>query len=730
MKTVFSRIYSVVLTFAALSLTVFSLYGCKPEEGESSEIMLSESTVEVKSSGGQVTVTYELMNSDGNVTAEPSDEWINGVDTSEKGVIKFNVDRNEGDDSRTAVLEISAPSVKEPAVLTVVQKESEPFATEIIRTTETGIDFRIIPENPEMTYVATIIDKERFDKIGGKEKYFEYIVDFYKSEAAEYDMTIEDFLVKSEALVSGEKLLNIRNLYVDTQYVIVIFGMDTDCSLLSVIVTVDFKTKSAEMLDIDFDITYEVKGNSVKMTVVPSDDDVYYYYNIIKKSDLDASGSDIEKHFQGMINSFISNGTSIGYTVQEVVAEICSKGQSVYDYKSIDPLTDFVGYAFALSESGLISSEVSSEPFRTEDVNPSENEISLIVENISSDRANISVVTTNTDPYLLIIDKASNWEPFETDQDKIDELFSGRHNLEKYIRNGNADGMIKSLVPDTDYIVMAIGYFYGKPTTSLVKDYFRTLKEEVTFQMDFNFTIENITPYSVDVTVNGDPASSAYYWGIVDENATVEEIELQTDEMVEYYMMLGYGRNRAEVMRSFTRKAQSFSQFSELNPDTAYKIFACGVDESTGEFTGEMIFSDVFRTEVSVLADVKATVEFDKMFDCQELSELDPSFPNAPFALIPLTLKLEGEAAGFYYYAFEEDLSDPVANPDIKIINRLKSYGESVEMNIEYQSFYDTYLTVVAVAYDSEGNYGPVFRKKIYVSKASISPAEEYFNVN
>lgn len=726
MRTIVSKINLRVLLSAVMAATFFLAAGCRPQEKEKSEIILSEENIEVNSSGGQFTVTYEFRGSADELTAEPSASWINGIDLSGKGIIRFNVDRNGGDGDRTATLELSVPSVSDPAVLTVVQKASQPFEVQISNVSETGIDFKVVPEDDGMTYVATIVDKERFDRIGGKDKYFENIVNFYRSEAEKYEMTVEEFLEKSEALVKGEQTLNIRNLSTGTGYVIVVFGMDLDCTLLSRIVVEEFTTKTAEKLDITFDISYEITGNRVMMSVTPSDDKVFYYFNIIKKSDADVSGKDFENDLQAMISSFISNGTSVGMTVSEVISEICSKGKAEYDYKSIDPLTDFLGYAFAVSESGLICSEVVSEPFRTGDVNPSENRISLVVENVSSDRADISVVTTNTDPYVLIIDKASNWEPFVTDQEKIDELFSGR-NLEKYVRNGNADGTIKDLVPETDYIVMAIGYFYGKPTTGLVKAEFRTLREETADQMTFEFTVDNVTSFGADVTVKGNPASTAYYWGVVEEAMSVDDVNEQTDRMVEYYLSLGYGRNRAEVMRIFVKKSMSFNQFNELSPETAYKVFACEVDESTGEFKGEMVFSDAFMTEKAVIADVKATVEFGKYYDCYELSQLDPSFPPAKgIAVVPLSLKIEGNAAGYYYYAFEQDMTDLSEYPDSKVINELKAYGISDETSFDYQSFYDTDLTVVAVAYDAEGNYGPVFREKIYVTKENASPAEEY----
>ena len=383
-----------------------------------------------------------------------------------------------------------------------------------------------------------------------------------------------------------------------------------------------------------------------------------------------------------------------------------------------------------MSESGLICSAIASKEFKTGDVNPSENQISLIVEGVSSDRANISVVTTNTDPYVLIIDKASNWEPFATDQEKIDELFSGRHDLERYVRNGNADGSIKDLTPETDYLVMAVGYFAGRPTTDLVMKRFTTLSESSASEMTFTFTVMNLSPYGADVMIRAEPASASFYCGVVAEQATVEDVEWQTDEMVEYYLNLGYALNRAQLMKQFISKSMAYKTFNELNDNTGYKAFAVAIDDATGEFAGEISFSEVFVTPKAVVADVKATVEFDKYYDCYELSQLDPSFPPAPFALVPLKLKIEGEAAGFYYYAFEEDMTDTEKYPDIKVINQLLSYGESSEMSFDYQSFYDTDLTVVAVAVDADGNYGPVFRRKIYVTKENVSPAEEYFNLN
>lgn len=724
------KLYFKVLSLTALLALVALLPGCKSEEELSPEMTLSESAVTVTADGGEVVVTFELLNSNAQVEARPSVEWIREIDLSQPGVLRFRVDENTEDVERVGRIDLSVPSLPAPAVLTVTQAISQPFETEILRIFETGVDLRITPRDEAMTYVATLVPKSSFDQMGGAQAYFDYIVAFYKSEALRYEMSLEDFLTESEALVTGVQTLDVRDLYMDTDYLIVIFGLDLQCNPLTRVIVEEFRTGTPEMLDIEFAIDYEITGNRVKMSVTPSMEDKYYYYDIMKKSDLESSGMTMEAMFQKMISTYVDNGTSTGMTVEETVSEICSRGAAEYEYKAIDPETEFVGYAFAVSESGLICSAIASKEFKTGDVNPSENQISLIVEGVSSDRANISVVTTNTDPYVLIIDKASNWEPFATDQEKIDELFSGRHDLERYVRNGNADGSIKDLTPETDYLVMAVGYFAGRPTTDLVMKRFTTLSESSASEMTFTFTVMNLSPYGADVMIRAEPASASFYCGVVAEQATVEDVERQTDEMVEYYLNLGYALNRAQLMKQFISKSMAYKTFNELNDNTGYKAFAVAIDDATGEFAGEISFSEVFVTPKAVVADVKATVEFDKYYDCYELSQLDPSFPPAPFAVVPLKLKIEGEAAGFYYYAFEEDMTDTEKYPDIKVINQLLSYGESSEMSFDYQSFYDTDLTVVAVAVDADGNYGPVFRRKIYVTKENVSPAEEYFNLN
>lgn len=723
------NLYFKVLFLTALAALVSLFTGCKSDEELSPEMTLSETAVEISADGGELVVTYELLNSNETAEATPSVAWINGFDLSQPGVIRFRVDENTEDAERVGQIRLSVPSLRNPAVLTVTQAISQPFETDILRLFETGVDFRITPRDEQLTYVATLVPKTTFEKIGGAEAYFEYIVSFYKAEAANYGMTLEEFLVESEALVTGVQTLDIRDLYMDTDYVIVIFGLDTQCNPLTRVVVEEFRTKAPEMFDVEFAIDYEITGNRVKMSVTPSRDDVFYYYDIMPKSKLESSGMTLEEMLQKMIATYLDNGTSTGLTIAETISEICSRGRHEYEYKAIDPETDFIGYAFAVSESGLISSPIVSKEFRTGEVNPSENQIRLIVEGVSSDRANISVVTTNTDPYVLIIDKASNWEPFATDEAKIEELFSGRHDLERYVRNGNADGSIKELTPETDYLVMAVGYFAGRPTTGLVMERFTTLSESAATTLSFTFTTLNLSSYSVQMMVRAEPASASFYWGVVAADATVEDIGRQTDEMVEYYLGLGYARDRAQLMKQFISKSMSVKDFNELSDNTAYKAFAVAIDDATGEFTGEMSFSETFLTPKAVVADVRATVEFDKYFDSYELSKLDPSFTPAPYAVVPLKLKIEGSAAQFYYYAFEEDLTDTASYPDIKIINRLLSYGESSETSFNYESFYDTDLTVVAVAVDADGNYGPVFRRKIYVSKENVSPAEEYFNL-
>lgn len=97
------------------------LTGCKDDESDGApsvpEIRFEVSGVDVGAEGGVQTLAYEIAGDEEPGTLEARvDEtvgWVHSFDTSEAGVLRFEVDANDTEAERTAVVYVTWPGAEQ-----------------------------------------------------------------------------------------------------------------------------------------------------------------------------------------------------------------------------------------------------------------------------------------------------------------------------------------------------------------------------------------------------------------------------------------------------------------------------------------------------------------------------------------------------------------------------------------------------------------------------------------
>ena len=204
------------------------------------------------------------------------------------------------------------------------------------------------------------------------------------------------------------------------------------------------------------------------------------------------------------------------------------------------------------------------------------------------------------------------------------------------------------------------------------------------------------------------------------------------DELVETYMLYGYVTDRGDFMMQEGSRGHEIYRYSSLETGEDYKVYAFGVYDD-GDYATDIVFGDVFRLQDPVATDAAVTLEYGKYFDGDEIAA---AYPYPPFsqwadgdedgnAVLPVNAVTSGNAARYYYTIYLGDISDPSRYSDNLIIEELLKDGKTTPSQV-FLCDYDVEMTMLAVAFDPDGNAGKVWRKTFSLDRDGVSPPEEF----
>ena len=499
-------------------------------------------------------------------------------------------------------------------------------------------------------------------------------------------------------------------------------------------ITVSQTPPGEEPLDIELDIEYDINGPYVAMTVTPTPENVRYYswyYSVkgMEEALAQSPGVTVDMYFRALVEYEIRNaiyyGAYAGYTPEAAVAEITQVGKGTQHFE-LNGRTQFYGFACAVTDEGDVISDVAYSIFTTGDVEPSDNQIEVTIEQVNTDRISYSVNTSNDDQYAALIFAAEDIEGLDDDQ--LIEKYNGMEDYINYLKRGDYQGTTLVNQDDADYYVVVFGFEYGMATTEIIREKVHTLKAGDVVPPTFRFEIDKVTHYRMTGTVYGDPFTALYYvdYCYADENG--EDLANNVREAAQWFVDNGYYNSIADCLKVMGTKGNSRFEFIQLEEETEYRIYAIGIDETTGEFNTDVIFSDVITTPIQGVAESYIEVTFDKYFDGAALAQMYPDkFGDAAgYAVVPLSVTKNGDVAQFFYDVYSDDLSDTSYPTDMDLIMDLQMYGIANKDKAYVYCSYSTILTLVSFCKDSYDNNSAVDRRTFRVVESGVSPIEEF----
>lgn len=499
-------------------LSMLILVGCdKPVDGKTDEytssINLKATSVEVNANGGNYTVNYTITNpvEGQNVTVNPVEDWITDVDVTTAGVIKFVVERNSDETPRQSVVEVSYKGA-EKQTFTVKQLAALgsdlTFEFDLTHAGYFSALIDVYPANQDLAYIYNIYSPAEIEANGLEtdEALFAYEWEYFAALGYWYSMSSAD--VAEERMKYGNQYdVEPTGLVPESTYYLIAYYYDPDTEQrISDISRFEFTTGKVTLSEMDFEIATTVDANLLNVTVTaPTNYYDAFYFDVMEKSvvDTECAQLDIEpaRYFELYNNTYVANYLSHeqGATINGYMADFCSYMSDSYEFDCLAE-TDYYVFAFAVNDSALCATVPVYVEAKTGKVEMSDNEIDIVVKDITKDSATMMWKTTNDDPYTAGYVAMSEWKTYGMN-DKM-RMQSIVENVGVEIMNGDQKFTPKNpqdkLAPGTEYVVYAFGFRGGVFTTDLFTTTFTTKEDRLS---EMEMTVETIGYFDMDAII-------------------------------------------------------------------------------------------------------------------------------------------------------------------------------------------------------------------------------------
>ena len=352
----------------------------------------------------------------------------------------------------------------------------EPFDITFSNITTSSFDVKVAPQDKNMRYIYFIVEAEH---IAGLDDATIVNADmgFFKDQAEALGMDFKEMVVNFAKLGDYEETA--LGMYNDTEFTAYAYGIDSETlECVTKVTRANVKTDAIPWKNPEFDINVSVKGPSADVHVGANGFEDYYYADVFYgmeqyENDPEALAEAITQVWNSTFASMLK-----WMTPEQIIAELCHKGD--YDsHYSMDPEKRYVVAAFAVNEEGIRCSDVDVKWFTTEAIQPSDNQIDMTVSDIQSSQVQLSINTTNNDPYVYGLVAEDELNPESSDEEIVSYVMSYCWPM---TLNGSCERTEMWLNPDTKYWIYAFGYEAKTATTKVFKTSFTTLPAQKSAQ--------------------------------------------------------------------------------------------------------------------------------------------------------------------------------------------------------------------------------------------------------
>lgn len=479
-------------------------------------VTFENTNVEIDSEGGEVSLTYVINNGvEGiDIVASTEAEWISDI-VAANGTLTFRVAKNMEDEARQTRIRITYPNVDTQYVVVSQDKfNAITFELEITSSTSTSCTSLITPSNNNYAYIAYMAEVDYFltAQITTPEELFQDDYNYFMAFAKQYEAPyLYEFFLANYVAYEGEQSIEWTGMMPGKEYVLYVYAIEfndenNDYWMTSPITYQMVQLESEELTDVSFDVEVTIDGPNAHYDITPVNWEGKYYLTVYEEGDYMYRDTPADDDYAELISNvwlnMMSELMASGYSPAELMDYICLQGHEEYS----ELLKGSTNYAMVIYAVEIVDGlpQVASKPhienFTTEEVGASSLVLDIKVENKYVRVADIIITPSTNDPYTVAI-VPKNEVPDKSDEEII-EWCNNAFYMESY--QGEIFSHINSFKPETEYSILAYGYYGGVVTTELFRYDFTTDAESEcensVLRVDYNgpYSLMELEAYDPD----------------------------------------------------------------------------------------------------------------------------------------------------------------------------------------------------------------------------------------
>ena len=642
-----------------------------------------------------------------------------------------------------ALVAVACSPNDEPAPEPVAPRQA--FDVEIDDVTRSTVTLSVTPMEDVGNYICVVEECSKVDEYTQDKFIIATVFQELTDEAALKGQTLAEYL---PSVVDNGKIegVTFSGLKLDTEYYVLVFGIDENNEVSTHLTKYLFKTLAVEKSDCTFDVATEVVDNSVTISVSPSDQEIYWYLCTMPKSTYnyyvtDANGYQMsegyfyEYFFQQDINSY----RGAGYSDAQIIEALIHQGNQQLQASGLNENTEYYILVAGLvmdSEGIVICTDINKESYTTQNAAKSTMTFEIEVWDIGQMQASFSITpSNNNDLYCALVQPWDGVSTADEVMHQIVDQWGGWMSImaddRGRVEHSGANAM-KLPAADTDYYIIAFGYDGGITTDAYMKT-FRTLPGGSVEEVEFTITASNISPYGFNMNIASTDPTIYYIPGACVPSEYDEEAYIAWEqEAFDYYYAGSKDFNPsitiAEVLDQYYYNGNSNVMVSGLLPDTEIMAYIYALDSRTGRIVKAFTFDNVARTDT--LGSATPNVEIVGYYSGDE--ENGSIFGNASLskgkAIIVVKYTEIDNARTLFTSMLEGDCSNANTYSDGELWTLASGYWSTCKTAQPY-SFYTSEwnvdMTALAYCVDNSGKIGQIGRRYACATAENKSNIEE-----
>jgi hypothetical protein len=638
---------------------------------------------------------------------------------------------------------------------------------------ETAISatFEITPSNAEIPYYWSAMPEADYRTLQGDHDALKNEdMDYLRDEAEKASVSLDEMIGQRTARGSIRKTLS--GLIPDTDYIA--YGYALSGNQTGKVSTLRFSTNTAPPPLADLTLTVSARMTQVDVNVTPESRDVIYFTNFFDDADYQEYGGTTN----GLLACFEDNVAIVAgdsdMTREEFLSLNVKRGTFQRTHRYLNPETTYWFFAIEFNSDYTIKG-VTVEPATTTERQRVNTTIDIDISNVGQVNANYELTPSDKQQKYVwdLLPKSDYYVGGGNDEDFM-RWFIGNWvgqagSLDPLIVTGDQKGDFGYRLPtSTEFILVAFATDGETYLSDLYMEEFTTLavtpREDVTFTLSLLARAQqrivmsvvpsdNLVPYHfyMDTKANYDLYAAGATGAEADRKAVQGGFDAHVETWLDWYRANYPSENytREMVIQGLLMSAGPHTLTEvQIVPDTEYYLWG-GVFSADGTLLSKEPAVYHFKTLPYIVSAATIRPVLGNYFYAETV--LGPLYEKQPtIAVIIDRVERSGvrpptytddngnevEQLSWWYNFLSGDMTDVNQYPDYWLVSQMylelsgrkfedANPGQNAARDFKELKFLrrNAQGTMVAVAIDDAGNYGPVYRERFSMPQSGESPA-------